>query len=278
MISRLVAFGLALGFPLATFAEDDYDKAKAAYRKDDFKAARTFAEAAVKADPKREDAHSLIGMANLMLKDNDAAVAAFTKVIELNPKSIVSYDRRGDARLKAGDFKGSVADFDKVLELRPEIAPEHWRRGIALYYAGKYAEGAKQFETHKKANPEDVENAAWHYLCNAKVVGKEKARKELIDVTKDSRVPMKEIQKLFAGTVKPADVMAAAEALKADSQEGIEARFYAHLYLALWYESEGDAKKVLEHLVPAVERFEIGHYMWAVGNVHLKALKASEKK
>jgi len=278
MLSRVVALTLALVVPASAFAEDDFLKAVAAYKKNDFKSARDFAEAAAKADPKREDAFSLVGMANLQLKDNNAAAAAFTKVIELNPKAVSAYDRRGDARLKTGDFKGSVADFDKMLELNPDFAPEHWRRGIALYYAEKYAEGAKQFETHKKANPEDVENAAWHYLCNAKVIGKDKARKELIDVTKDRRVPMKEIQKLFAGTLKPEDVMAAADAVKADTPEGTEARFYAHLYVGLWYAAEGDTKKVLEHLTPAVEKYKIGHYMWDVANIHLKMLKKADPK
>ncbi len=273
MLHRLVALALAMFVPVLAYAEDDYPKAVAAYKKDDFKTARDLATAAAKADPKREEAFSLVGMANLQLKDNEAAVAAFTKVIELNPKAASAYDRRGDARLKAGDFKGSVADFDAMLELNPEFAPEHWRRGIALYYAGMYADGAKQFETHKKANPEDVENAAWHYLCNAKVIGKEKARKELIDVTKDRRVPMKEIQKLFAGTLKPEDVLAAAEAQEKDTPAGTEARFYAHLYVALWYAAEGDAKKVVEHLTPAVEKYKIGHYMWDVANIHLKVLK-----
>ena len=70
--------------------------------------------------------------------------------------------------LKSGKFKEAIADFDKFLELRPKLAPDHWRRGIALYYAGKFDEGRKQFDLHRTVNPEDVENSAWHYLCNAR--------------------------------------------------------------------------------------------------------------
>jgi lipoprotein NlpI len=136
--------------------------------------------------------------------------------------------------------------------------------------------GVKQFETHKAVNPQDVENAAWHYLCNAKVVGREKARAELIDVTRDPRVPMAEVQKLFAGKLKPEDVLAAAEKIDAKSDAGTEARFYAHLYVALWHEAEGEAKKARDHLTAAVEKFKIGHYMWDVGNAHLGVLKAGK--
>jgi lipoprotein NlpI len=188
-------------------------------------------------------------------------------------KDALAADRRGDALLKEGKWKEAIAEFDKFLAVFPKSGPEHWRRGIALYYAGRYEDGVKQFETHKSVNPQDVENAAWHYLCNAKVVGAEKARKELIDVTKDGRVPMAEIQKLFAGKLKPEDVLAAAEKTEAGSAAGTSARFYGHLYVALWYDAEGNAAKVKEHLKKSVEDYKVADYMWAVGNAHLKGLK-----
>ena len=257
---------------VASADEDSFTKAVAAFQKADYPAARKHAEAAVREKPDREEARLLLGMTCLQLRDHTAAVEALTAVVKANPKSVTALDRRGDAYLKLGRFKEAVADFDRVLELKPDLAPEHWRRGIALYYAGRHADGVKQFETHKTANPQDVENAAWHYLCNVKVVGAEKARADLIDVTRDRRVPMAEIQKLFAGKLQPADVMAAAEKLPAGSDAGTEARFYAHLYIALWYEAAGDAKKVVEHLTPAVERYKIGHYMWDVASAHLRSL------
>jgi len=182
-------------------------------------------------------------------------------------------DLKGDALLKEGKWKEAIAEFDKFLAVNPKLAPEHWRRGIALYYAGRYEDGVKQFETHKTVNPQDVENAAWHYLCNAKVIGAKKARAELIDVTKDARVPMAEIQKLFAGKLKPEEVLAAAEKTEAGTAKGTSARFYGHLYVALWYDSEGKAEKVKEHLKKAVEDYPVTDYMWAVGNAHLKGLK-----
>src|SRR5205823_6024801 len=148
----------------------------------------------------------LAGNAYLRLRQHDAAIKAFTKAIQLDPNRAVAYDRRGDAHLKAGNFKEAVADFDKFLEAEPKFAPEHWRRGIALYYAGRFADGAKQFDLHRTVNPEDVENSAWHYLCNARATNREAARKELLPVTGDARVPMAQVLELFAGKLKPQDV------------------------------------------------------------------------
>jgi lipoprotein NlpI len=248
--------------------------AAGADKPDPLKAAVERAEKAVKDSPTDAAAHLKLGAARLAARDNEGAVTALTRALELDPKLAEAQDRRGDAYLKLGRFAEAVADFDAVLKAHPTFAPKHWRRGIALYYAGKHADGVKQFELHKTDNPQDVENAAWHYLCNVKVAGKDAARKALIAVTDDARVPMAEIQKLFAGQRKPEDVLAAAERVKAGTPEGTSARFYAHLYVGLWYEAEGEPKKVLEHLAAAVEKHEVPDYMWDVGNAHLKAVKA----
>lgn len=231
------------------------------------------AERAAKLDPKNPAIPFAAGTARDKLRQNAEAAKAFSEVLKLEPKAIVALDRRGDAHLKNGDFKAAIEDFDAFLKERPKFAPDHWRRGIALYYAGRFKDGVAQFDLHRKVNPEDVENSAWHYLCNARANTPKKAREDLIPVTKDTRVPMKEVMELFAGKIKPVDVLDAAEKAKLGEEDRKEARFYANLYVALYYESEGDAKKCLEHMTAAVEKYEIGHYMWDVGAIHLKLLK-----
>ncbi|MGL4423995.1 MAG: tetratricopeptide repeat protein [Gemmataceae bacterium] len=205
-------------------------------------------------------------------RNHTAAIAEFDKAIAADAKLLVAWDRRGDAKLKLGQWKAAVADFDKSLELEPKLAPEHWRRGIALYYLKEYKKGVEQFQTHKTVNPQDVENAVWHYLCNVHVVGAEKARAELIDVTRDRRVPMAEIQKLYAGKLEPADVLKAANAVGPETEAGTEARFYADLYVGLWYESAKQAEKAKEHMLAAQKR-TISHYMWDVANAHVENWK-----
>lgn len=247
--------------------------AQRALRTGDYAEARKQAERAVKAMPQNAEAHGVLGLACLELKDYAAADKALSEAMKLDPEEPFLQDRRGDARLKAGRFQEAVADFDAVLKKVPEFAPKHWRRGIALYYAGRYADGAKQFETHRTDNPEDVENAVWHYLCTIKIAGKEKARSQLIPVTKDPRVPMKEVQALYAGRGTVQAVEAAAAAIPADTPRGTEARFYAHLYLALWAEAEGDPRAVKMHLAEAVKRYPINHYMWDIAKIHFEQLE-----
>jgi lipoprotein NlpI len=272
---RVFALAAALSIlPGFAIAQDDnmkqaaklLDEAAKAYETGKSKEAIELAEKAIKLDAKNP--------AQLKLRENESAAKAFSMVLELDPKAVAAHDRRGDAYLKSGKFKEAIADFDKYLEARPKFAPDHWRRGIALYYAGRFKDGADQFDLHRKVNPEDVENSAWHYLCNARANNPKKARAEIIPVTKDSRVPMKQVLELFEGKLKPQDVIEAAEKAKLEGEDLKEARFYANLYVALYYESEGDVKKCLEHMTAAVEKYKIGHYMWDVADVHLKLLKA----
>lgn len=241
-----------------------------------FMDAADLATKAVKLDPLNPKGHLALGVARLQLRQNEEAAKAFQAVLKLDPNEVVALDRLGDALLKLGKFDDAVAAFDAYLKVRPRDAADHWRRGIALYYAGKFADGAKQFDLHRTVNPEDVENSAWHYLCNARATSPKKAREELIPVTKDARVPMKQVLELFAGKLKPQDVLDAAEQSGLKGEALAEARFYANQYVALYYESEGDAKKALDHLTTAVEKYKIGHYMWDVGAAHLAVLKAKK--
>jgi lipoprotein NlpI len=265
--------------PLAwadTGAEKLLEEAAAAFKAGKYQAAAGLAEKAATTDPKDANGPFLAGLARLQLRENEAAVKNLTTAIDRDPKLAAAYDRRGDAHLKLGAFREAIADFDTFLEMRPKAAPDHWRRGIALYYAGRYDDGRKQFDLHRTVNPEDVENSAWHYLCNARATSPKKAREDLIPVTRDARVPMKEVLLLFAGKLTPADVLAAAEAPKLTGDDRTEARFYAHLYVALYYESEKDTAKAREHLTAAVEKYKIGHYMWDVAAAHLALLKKAK--
>lgn len=162
-----------------------------------------------------------------------------------NPNVLLS---RGVQRLCEGEIEKALADLDRVVELSPASEPYLWQRGIAQYFAGKYQEGRKQFESHRGVNPNDVENATWHFLCVAATDGVAEARKVMLPAPNDFRVPQEEIYALFKGTGSLDDVDRAVEALPENSNQRRVARFYADLYIGLLAHAEGrseDAKKYL---------------------------------
>jgi lipoprotein NlpI len=163
-------------------------------------------------------------------------------------------------------FAEAVSLFDDLIRAVPEYRPQLWQRGIALYYAGRYRDCRAQFELHRTVNPDDVENAAWHFLCVAREESIEKARALLLPVGPDSRVPMRQVYQMLRGAMTPDGVLAAAGSDPA-------ARFYAQLYVGLYAEASGRKDAALEHIgAAAAGRYAtVGGYMHMVARVHLAA-------
>ena len=127
------------------------------------------------------------GLRALQTGDNKLAVHFADAMVRQNPEDAGAMLRAGDIYLRTGKFDASVKQFDRFLEVQPGRMPGLWQRGIALYFASKYDLGAKQFEEHRKVNPNDVENAAWHFLCVAKAKSFDKAREMVLPAPGDLR-------------------------------------------------------------------------------------------
>ena len=199
-------------------------------------------------------------LAGLLLAVSPAAMQAQGAAEAIFQRAVADFER--------GQIDAAADGFDQVAELLPQQAPHLWQRGIALYYAERYADCREQFESHRTVNPNDVENAVWHYLCVARAESPAAAEAALLPVGPDSRVPMREVYQMFGGDLAPAEVMAAA----GDSLSG---RFYAHLYLGLYFEALGRADEALEQIeMAADDRFaRAGGYMHMVARVHLGVLQ-----
>ena len=130
----------------------------------------------------------------------------------------------------------------------------------------RYADCRRQFESHRTVNPDDVENAAWHFLCVAREQGADKARAALLPVGPDPRAPMREVYQMFRGAMTAEDVLKAA----GDRPSG---QFYAHLYIGLYSEALGRKDLALKHIKEAAsDRYApVGGYMHMVATVHLKS-------
>ena len=166
----------------------------------------------------------------------------------------------------AGRVAESVVGFDAAAKLDPGQAPEFWQRGIALYYAGRYKDCRLQFESHRTVNPNDVENAAWHFLCVARAESPQAATRAILPVGPDSRAPMTQVYQMMRGDLTPEAVMAAAG-------DRPLSQFYAHLYIGLYAEALGNKASALEHIKAAAdERFAMGGYMHSVATIHLARL------
>ena len=181
---------------------------------------------------------------------------------------------QGMDHFRQGRVAESLAEFDRAIEIDERVKPYLWQRGISQYCMGDFSGGKQQFEIHRKVNPNDVENAAWHYLCVAKTDGQDVARQSLIPIKTefDRRVPMKEIYEFLAGTATEEDVLRAA-----DQADTPLSRMYAHLYLGLSDDVEGNAEEAVKHLrIASAEKLK-GSYMQDVAKVILGQRSKSER-
>ena len=274
---RCVTLVCLLIAPTAFAAADAVTEARRSAERGKFDEAIKLLDGALVADAKNADAYELRANVFAVTRQPAKAVEDFTKLLALRPNADAVHDLRGSEYFKLGKIKESLDDFDRYLAKRPEDRPGHWRRGITLYYAGRFEDGAKQFNAYEKVDTNDVENSVWHYLCNARAVGPDKARAALLKIGFDRRVPLMTAYDLFAGKAKPEDVLKAAEAV-ADARAKKAALFYAHLYLGLYFESVGDATKSLDDMTKAAEEFVLPGYMHEVARVHVQLRKPVPEK
>lgn len=201
----------------------------------------------------------------MFLRASLAVLMVCLPALAQSPRELM---QQGQESFFEGKIAESIAAFDKLIELQPDAKPQLWQRGLSLYYADKFKEGREQFETHQTVNTADVENAAWHFLCVARLEGVEGARKKFIPIEGDSRVPMKEVHQLFAGKGSAEAVLKAAEA--GDESTRRNQLCYAHLYLGLYYEAMKDEAKAKEHMLKSANDYHMHHYMGETATVHLK--------
>ena len=203
----------------------------------------------------------------------DHAIKDYTQVLALKSSYFRALQRRGECHFKAGQFKESIADFDKYILAEPRSENEHWQRGISCYYAGEYAKGVRQFELRKESSPDDAENAIWHYVCNYRALGAERAKRAMVLPREDGRLWAAAAFDLFRGLRTPKEVLAIAVQGETNDDLKNDNLFHAHFYIALHHDLLGDTEKAREHLTIAVEQYPRKHYMADVARVHLEVIR-----
>lgn len=212
-----------------------------------------------------------------------AAFKNCSELCQLEPNNLNYQMMLGDISFAAGQMDACVAAYDKLIELQPSLEPRLWQRGLALYYAKKFEKGVQQFETHQLVNTQDVENAVWHLLCAAKISNVEAGRKKLIPISEDRRVPMSQIYEMYAGRMTPEQVLTIANqtspSVELDSEQHRLQRYYAHLYIGLYYEMLESEQASLDSMKKAAELNPLGktNFMGQVARVHLQLRQAAKQ-
>ena len=98
---------------------------------------------------------------NTMLEDgeNEAAIALFTKALEMDPQSSSAYNARGVAYLRMWRSGSALEDFDKAIELAPRSAKFYANRSLALSDKEEYSRAITDIT---KAIELEPKSAKWY--------------------------------------------------------------------------------------------------------------------
>ncbi|MFK7766883.1 MAG: hypothetical protein AB8B55_06645 [Mariniblastus sp.] len=212
------------------------------------------------------------------------ALSNAKEICKLQPDDVRFQSFLGEVSFASGDFATCVTAYDNVIRLDAKSEPYLWQRGLALYYADRFKEGVEQFETHQTVNSNDVENAVWHLLCAAQISDVAAARKKLIPIVGDTRIPMSQVYEMFAGRMTPKEVLARAMKTSARAREGGRGhklqQYYAHLYIGLYHEMLGEKDAAMTALKKAKEINPLGktNFMGQVARVHIDIREQQAKK
>lgn len=88
--------------------------------------------------------------------DQNGAITAYKKAIELNPKFVKAYVNLGETQRDKGDVKDAIATLEKASQLDPKDDLALAALGFAYYSDKRYPDAMHQFDRALKLNPRSV--------------------------------------------------------------------------------------------------------------------------
>lgn len=179
-----------------------------------------------------------------------------------------TFTRRGMEAFSEGRVEDSVKLFDQAVEAGYPKALL-WQRGLSLYYVDRFNDGAAQFRNDVEMNPADTEESIWAMLCEARLLGFDAARRNMLAVGRDQRPVMRTVYNMFRGD----DEADAKTTLERSASSGGSDEFYASLYLGLLAEAKNDTAESTRWIGRAVASGyaqSSGDYMADLARIHQK--------
>lgn len=105
-------------------------------------------------DLKAADEHKTAGNKSMSAKDYGAAIASYTKAIELN-KSPIYYSNRAAAYSQVGQHDKAIEDAREAARIDPKFGKAYSRLGHALFSSGKYDEAVDAYQQGLLVDPDN---------------------------------------------------------------------------------------------------------------------------
>ena len=117
---------------------------------DDYQSARTLAEAASQKDPGFGDAKRILGLAQYMLDDNQAALASVSGAVTVDPTNPMSLGLRALIQMDLGDLDQAAEDLMRANDFAPNNS---WLAGLRAHFFRNIKEAESLLRNYCQANP-----------------------------------------------------------------------------------------------------------------------------
>lgn len=126
------------------------------YQSADFTGAIDAAREALIRDSESAEAHHLIGLSQLSMKDLKRSIESFERAIEINPNHAWALNNVGLAYLRANENEKAVNVLEKAATLLPTVAFVQNNYGVALERTGNFDEARSAFQHAMDLSPKYV--------------------------------------------------------------------------------------------------------------------------
>jgi tetratricopeptide (TPR) repeat protein len=134
--------------------DENMSAAKQAIAEKKWNLAADYLGAAIKIEPDNFQLYLERGVIYMnQLQNYKAAIADFTKALELKPQEITALYNRGSAYVQLQDFKKAVKDLDAFIAQKSDMPEAYLNRGIALLNTKKTDEAIEDFNRGMQLNP-----------------------------------------------------------------------------------------------------------------------------
>lgn len=111
----------------------------------------------VRYDSQNAAAWSALGLVDIYMERDSAAMADLTRAIDLGSKWAGDYINRGILSYRSHNYRGALSDYDEAVRLAPEDASCYYNRGLLRAEVGDYNRALEDLEKAIDLRPEDTE-------------------------------------------------------------------------------------------------------------------------
>lgn len=149
------------------------------------------AEKKLAADPKNIELIIALGRAQATVWRFQAAIATFTRGIEIDPNNAMLYRHRGHRYISTRQFDKAVTDMERASKINDKNFDIWYHLALAHYLKGHFDKAAAAYEKAYAVSEKDDSRIAasdWLYMSYRRAGNKDKAAQALARITPNMKV------------------------------------------------------------------------------------------